>query len=82
MIYLDNNATTQVAPEVFEAMSPYLKGSYGNPSSAHALGQEMRAVLEGARTQVAELFSSRTQTGVTSSPLASSTRRCGFSAST
>lgn len=56
MIYLDNNATTQVAPEVFEAMSPYLQASYGNPSSAHALGQEMRGVVERARTQVADLL--------------------------
>lgn len=56
MIYLDNNATTQVAPEVFEAMEPYLKDSYGNPSSAHALGQEMRSAVERARDQVAELL--------------------------
>jgi cysteine desulfurase len=56
MIYLDNNATTQVAPEVFAAMEPYLKGSYGNPSSAHALGQPMRRALETARDQVAELL--------------------------
>jgi cysteine desulfurase len=56
MIYLDNNATTQVAPEVFEAMSPYLQGSYGNPSSAHALGQKMRSIVEAARSQVAELL--------------------------
>ena len=56
MIYLDNNATTQVAPEVFEAMSPYLKDSYGNPSSAHALGRKMRSVVERARDQVAELL--------------------------
>jgi cysteine desulfurase len=56
MIYLDNNATTQVAPEVFEAMSPYLKDSYGNPSSAYSLGQEMRSAVERARAQVAELL--------------------------
>jgi cysteine desulfurase len=56
MIYLDNNATTQVAPEVFEAMSPYLQDFYGNPSSAHAPGQEMRRVVETARTQVADLL--------------------------
>src|SRR5712664_2085633 len=55
MIYLDNNATTQVAPEVFEAMEPYLKDAYGNPSSAHALGQRMRSAVEKAREQVAEL---------------------------
>jgi cysteine desulfurase len=56
MIYLDNNATTKVAPEVFAAMEPYLKDSYGNPSSAHALGREMRIVVETAREQVAELL--------------------------
>jgi cysteine desulfurase len=56
MIYLDNNATTQVAPEVFAAMEPYLKDFYGNPSSAHALGRRMRSAVEGAREQVAELL--------------------------
>lgn len=55
MIYLDNNATTRVAPEVFEAMRPYLEELYGNPSSAHTFGREMRAVVERARAQVAEL---------------------------
>jgi cysteine desulfurase len=56
MIYLDNNATTQVAPEVFEAMQPYLKEFYGNPSSAHAFGRRMRNAIEEAREQVAELL--------------------------
>ena len=56
MIYLDNNATTQVAPEVFTAMEPYLKDSYGNPSSAHALGRKTRSAVENARAQVAELL--------------------------
>src|SRR5437660_4167581 len=54
MIYLDNNATTQVAPEVFAAMEPYLKNSYGNPSSAHALGHKTRSAVERSREQVAE----------------------------
>jgi cysteine desulfurase len=56
MIYLDNNATTRVAPEVFEAMRPYLTELYGNPSSAHSLGQKMKSVVENARGQVAELI--------------------------
>ena len=55
MIYLDNNATTRVAPEVFEAMRPYLTEHYGNPSSAHSLGRQMKSALEHAREQVAAL---------------------------
>jgi cysteine desulfurase len=54
--YFDNNATTRVAPEVFEAMRPYLTEHYGNPSSAHALGRDMRHAMERAREQVAELL--------------------------
>src|SRR5947207_1707531 len=57
MIYLDNNATTRVAPEVFEAMRPYLSELYGNPSSAHTLGRNMRRAVENARAQVAQLLS-------------------------
>lgn len=56
MIYLDNNATTRVAPEVFDAMKPYLTESYGNPSSAHSLGRQMKAAVERAREQVAQLL--------------------------
>src|SRR5256714_1495733 len=56
MIYLDNNATTQVAPEVFEAMRPFLTSHYGNPSSAHTFGREMRDAVEKAREQVADLL--------------------------
>ncbi len=56
MIYLDNNATTQVAPEVFEAMAPYLSDLYGNPASAHSLGRRMKAAVERAREQVAQLL--------------------------
>ena len=59
MIYLDNNATTQVGPEVFEAMRPFLTTHYGNPSSGHALGRESRAAVETARRQVAELLGAR-----------------------
>ena len=56
MIYLDNNATTQVAPEVFDAMQPYLSKFFGNPSSAHTLGREMKHAVENAREQVASLL--------------------------
>src|SRR5882762_5347818 len=56
MIYLDNNATTRVAPEVFEAMQPFLTEHYGNPSSAHTLGQRMKSAVKQAREQVATLL--------------------------
>ena len=56
MIYLDNNATTAVAPEVFEAMRPFLTNQCGNPSSAHAFGVEARRAIEHARLQVAEFL--------------------------
>jgi len=56
VIYLDNNATTRVAPEVFEAMRPYLTDVYGNPSSAHSPGRRMKSAVEHAREQVAELL--------------------------
>lgn len=56
MIYLDNNATTRLAPEVFEAMRPFLEGSYGNPSSAYGLGRESRDAIETARGSVADLL--------------------------
>lgn len=51
--YLDHNATTPVRPEVVEAMLPYLREHYGNPSSVYALGQRARKAVEQARAQVA-----------------------------
>ena len=54
-IYLDNNATTQVAPEVLEAMIPYLHELYGNPSSMHSFGGQVASVLRRARESVAHL---------------------------
>lgn len=55
MIYLDHNATTPLDERVLEAMLPWLRGSYGNPSSVHAPGRAARAALEQAREQVAAL---------------------------
>ena len=56
LIYLDNNATTRVAPEVVEAMLPYLSEFFGNPSSAHTLGRTMKQAVEHSREQVATLL--------------------------
>lgn len=55
-IYLDCNATTPVAPEVLEAMLPFLREEFGNPSSSHALGQRPRQAVETARDHVARLI--------------------------
>lgn len=56
LIYLDHNATTPVAPEVLDAMLPYLKGEYGNPSSDHPLGRRAHQAIDDARAQVASLI--------------------------
>jgi cysteine desulfurase len=58
-IYLDNNATTPVLPEVFEAMRPYFGEHFGNASSIHHHGQETRAAVEDARESVAGLLGCR-----------------------
>lgn len=55
-IYLDNNATTRVAPEVLDAMMPYWRDEYGNASSLHGIGQRARHAVERAREQVAGLI--------------------------
>ena len=55
-VYLDNNATTPVLPEVFEAMRPYFGERFGNASSIHHHGQETRAAVEDARESVSELL--------------------------
>lgn len=55
-IYLDNNATTAIAPEVLETMLPYLTEFYGNPSSMHTFGGRVTDNLEEARGQLASLL--------------------------
>ncbi|MCG2813515.1 MAG: cysteine desulfurase NifS [Thermodesulfovibrionales bacterium] len=55
-IYLDNNATTKIAPEVLEEMLPYLKEMYGNPSSMHTFGGQLHRKVEEARAKVAGLI--------------------------
>ncbi len=56
VIYMDNNATTRIAPEVLEAMMPFLADYYGNPSSMHTFGGQVGHALAKARGQVANLL--------------------------
>ena len=55
-VYMDNNATTQVAPEVIEEMLPYLGQFYGNPSSMHTFGGNVGMKLKEARAKLADLL--------------------------
>ncbi len=59
-IYFDNNATTAVAPEVFEAMTPFLTRLYGNPSSIHTFGGQVMAHIDQARERLAALLGAQT----------------------
>lgn len=56
MIYLDHNATTPIAPEVLDAMMPYLTTEWGNPSSSYKFGSNLKAMIEKSRGQVADLI--------------------------
>jgi cysteine desulfurase len=56
VVYMDNNATSRVAPEVLEAMLPYLSDYYGNPSSMHTFGGQVGKGLTQAKEQIAELI--------------------------
>ena len=60
-IYLDYNATTPIAPEVAEAMIPYLYEHFGNPSSSHAYGADARKAVVKARARVAALLGCRAE---------------------
>jgi cysteine desulfurase len=55
-VYLDHNATTPVAPEVADAIEPFLRNGFGNPSSSHVYGRQARDAVERARAQVATLI--------------------------
>ncbi|MEO8761202.1 MAG: cysteine desulfurase family protein [Bacteroidia bacterium] len=55
-VYLDNAATTKLDNEVFEAMLPYMKEEFGNPSSIHSFGRKTRSAIEGARKMVSKLL--------------------------
>ncbi len=55
-IYLDHNATTPLAPEVLEAMLPWLRGGFGNASCGHRLGREARAAIDGVRRTFSEVL--------------------------
>ena len=59
MIYLDYNATTPLAPEAMEAMFPYLREHYGNPSSIHGAGRATRAAIDDARDRMARLLGAK-----------------------
>jgi cysteine desulfurase len=54
IIYMDNNATTRIAPEVLDAMMPFLTDCYGNPSSMHSFGGQVGKHIENARTMIAD----------------------------
>ena len=59
-VYFDNNATTAVAPEVFEAMTPFLTRLYGNPSSIHTFGGQVMSHIDQARERLAALLGAQT----------------------
>src|SRR5438045_1039122 len=56
ILYLDNNATTQIDPAVLEAMQPFLDKYFANPSSGYRFAAEVRQAIERAREQVAALL--------------------------
>ena len=56
LIYLDNNATTQLDPGVIEEMVPFLREHYGNPSSGYAFGAKARKAIDFARERLAALL--------------------------
>lgn len=64
VVYMDNNATTMVAPEVFEEMKPYLTQFYGNPSSMHTFGGQVGKKITEARSRVQALINAEHDTEI------------------
>ena len=64
MIYPDHNATTPILPGVQEAVLPYLSAEWGHPPSTYRFGSRLKAVLENARDQVAELLGATSPRGI------------------
>ncbi len=60
-VYLDHNATTPQASEVTDAMRPFFEDKFGNPSSTHREGQEVRNAMEAARERVARFLGARAE---------------------
>jgi cysteine desulfurase len=58
-VYLDNAATTPIAPEVYEEMIPYLKNEFGNPSSTHSFGRQAKGTIETSRRKVAGFINAK-----------------------
>jgi len=65
VIYLDNNATTRVLPEILEAMLPFYTELWGNPSSLHQFGAQVAPHLDKAREQVAKLIEAQRANEIT-----------------
>jgi len=61
VIYMDNNATTRIAPEVVDAMMPFLTDCYGNPSSMHTFGGQVARSINEARESIASLIGAETE---------------------
>jgi cysteine desulfurase len=61
LIYLDNAATTKVAPEVFEAMKPYFTEYYGNPSAIYSFADETKKVVDEARSTIAGVIGAKSE---------------------
>ena len=80
VIYLDNNATTQVAPEVVDAMMPYLTGEYFNPSSMYEAARGPADAITEARKTIAQLLGGARSSEILFTSCASESIMCRASA--